>query len=294
MLHPQPGSLRPVVVHLDRPSVARVYNYFLGGTINWEVDRTFGDQILDKFPLMRRIAFAHRLFLNRTVHHLAGQGVRQFLDVGSGVPSAGATHDVADEWAIRRHRRPDTRVVYVDNDPVAVAHTELLLDRDGDRRRHAVIDADLREPEVLWRRALSSELLDPSKPIALLLIGVLHLQQLDADGNEMGPESVGKLQELLPLGSFVALSHVTDEGVSADVRATLTGLKQVYDESGSCGVTWRRRTEIQEMLSDLRMIEPGWTAATEWHPEDTGPNAPIVFFPPSSCGVIWAGVGRKG
>jgi hypothetical protein len=289
LLRRQSGHLPPVTVHLDTPSVARVDDYFLGGSTNWEVDRSFGDQILERFPLVRRIAFANRLFLNRVVRHLMGQGVRQFLDIGSGVPSAG-THAIADEWAIHARRRPDARVVFVDNDPVAVAHTELILDHEGDRRRHAVVNADLRDPETLWELALDTELLDLEQPVAVLLVGFLHLRQPDADGNEVGPDSVATLRELVPSGSYVVITHVSDdEGLPDDALATLTGLQQLYDES----ITWRSRTEIESMLDGYRMVDPGWTAAIEWRAEETGPSAPAVSLPARCNEIIWAGVGMK-
>ena len=303
MLHPQAVPLPPVAVHLDTPSVARVHDYYLGGTTNWAVDRDFGDQVLNRFPLMRRIAIVNRLFLNRVVRHLMNRGVRQFLDVGSGVLTAGATHHVADELAVQQDRRPDAHVVYVDNDPVAVAHAELLLDSEGDPRRQAVVEADLRDPYDLWRRVLDTELLDPDQPVALLLVSVLHLQQLDFSGAEIGAESVARLRDLLPAGSFVAVSHTTDDGVSAEAGDTLAGLKRFYNTSGAASVRWRSRAEIAELLGDLRMLDPGWTWAAAWHPEDTGPTAPRVEFLPGQHvsggaqrpmdAVIWSGVAEK-
>lgn len=289
----QSGLLPPVTVHLETPSVARVYDYYLGGTTNWEVDRSFADQVLDRFPLIRRIAFVHRLFLNRVVCHLMRRGVCQFLDVGAGVANAGATHDVADSWAIGRDKRPYARVVYVDNDPIAVAHSQVLLDSGGDRRRHAVVEADLRDPEELWQQALETGLLDRNRPIGLLLIGFLHLQQLDAHGHEIGPKSVAKLRELLPLGSHIAISHVTDEGVPGGVRHMLEGLKRVYDQYDNGMVHWRSRARIQAMFGEWDLVEPGWTAAGDWHPEDTGPHAPEITLPTSCNGVVWAGVAKK-
>jgi hypothetical protein len=234
------------------------------------------------------MAFTHRLFLNRAVRHLMGQGVRQFLDIGSGVPNTG-TQAIADEWAVHARRRPDARVVFVDNDPVAVAHTELLLDDEGDRRRHAVVNADLRDPQTLWELVLETELLDPGQPVAVLLVGLLHLRQLDADGNEVGPDSVAALRELVPSDSYVVITHVSDEGLPAHAQETLTGLSQVYDEF----VMWRSRAEIESMLGDYRMVDPGWTAAIEWRAEETGPSAPTVSLPARCNKIIWAGVGRK-
>jgi hypothetical protein len=284
--------LPPVAVHLDTPSVARVHDYYLGGTTNWAVDRDFGDQVLDRFPLMRRIAIVNRLFLNRVVRHLMGRGVRQFLDVGSGVLTAGATHHVADELALQQGRRPDARVVYVDNDPVAVAHAELALDSEGDPRRQTVVEADLRDPYDLWQRALDTEVLDPDQPVALLLVAVLHLQQLDFHGAEIGTESVERLRDLLPAGSYVAVSHTTDDGVSAEVATTLAGLKRLYDTSGAAAVRWRSRAEIAALVGDFRMLDPGWAWGAAWHPEDTGPTAPSSAFLPGEP-VVWSGVAEK-
>lgn len=294
MSHRPAGLLPPVDVRLETPSVARVYDYYLGGTTNWEVDRSFGDRVLDRFPLMRRIAFVHRLFLNRAVGYLLRHGVTQFLDVGSGVPSAGATHEIADDWAVHCGVRPDARVVYVDNDPVAAAYGQLILAEGGDRRRHAMVQADLRDPEDLWAQALETDLLDRSRPIGLLLVGFLHLEQRDARGNDVGADSVAKLRELLPLGSCVAISHVTGDGVPGAVRRTLDGLKVVYDQSGGGAVSWRSRAGIQALRGDWRDVSPGWTSAVDWRPEDTGPTAPLIGLPEGAKAVIWAGVARKG
>lgn len=287
------GLLPPVSVQLETPSVARVYDYYLGGTTNWEVDRSFGDQVLERFPLMRRIAFVHRLFLNRVVCHLLQRGINQFLDVGAGVPSTGASHEVADTWAAHAGKRPSARVVYVDNDPLAVAYGQLYLAENGDRRRHAMIEGDLRAPGDLWEQALDTDLLDRNRPVGLLLIGLLQLEQHDADGNEVGADSVAKLRELMPFGSYAAISHVTDERVPGAVRQTLNGLKRFYETAGGATVRWRTRAEIQSLRGDWRDVEPGWTSAIDWHPEDTGPHAPRIGLPSATRPVIWAGVAKK-
>jgi hypothetical protein len=137
-------------VDVDRPSVARVYDYYLGGTANHPVDREFGEKVLADFPLLKPIALANRLFLHRVVRHLGRRGVSQFVDIGSGVPTMGSTHQVAGEIS------PDSRVVYVDYEPTAVAHSRTLLESSGDPRRHAVLHADLREPDELWRQVVES------------------------------------------------------------------------------------------------------------------------------------------
>jgi hypothetical protein len=288
-----PDPVPPVGVDVRRPSVARVYDYYLGGSANWAIDREFGDRVLARFPLLKDIAVANRLFLNRVVRHLVRRGVRQFLDVGAGVPTRGNTHEVADELALREGRAPDTRVVYVDNEPIAVAHADVLLAKAGDANRHAVIEADLRAPEALWEQALATDLLDQNEPIALLLIAVLHVHQPGHDGADVGAESVARFRELLPKGSYLAVSHITDDGVPPELDDKLVELKRMYDTSSSSNVIWRPRGDIEAMLGDFELLEPGWTWTAEWRPEETGPHATLIRFPTPSHAAIWSGVGRK-
>jgi O-methyltransferase involved in polyketide biosynthesis len=283
----------PKGVDLERPSVARVYDYYLGGTANWAVDREFGDRVLARFPLLRDIAIANRLFLDRVVRYLTKRGVRQFLDVGAGVPTAGNTHQVADDIKQDAGAAPDVRVVYVDNEPVAVAHADLLLNSEGDPARHAVIEADLRRPEALWQQALDTDLIDPDEPVALLLIAILHVHQPDDNGNDIGAEAVARLRELLPTGSFVAISHITDEGVPEELGGKLTDLKRMYDESSSSNVIWRPHADIEAMLDGFALVEPGWTWTPQWRPEEAGANVRTVRFTTPNESVIWAGVGEK-
>lgn len=290
-----PEPVPPACVDINRPSVARVYDYFLDGTANWAIDREFGDRVLARFPLLKQIAVANRLFLNRVVRHLTRIGVRQFLDVGAGVPTRGNTHEVADEAAQSAGRDPDARVVYVDNEPIAVAHAEVLLNDVGDMNRHAVIHADLRDPDGLWRQALDTGVLNQDEPIALLLIAVLHVHQPGKDGvTDIGPESVARLRELLPRGSYLAISHISDEGVPLELADRLVELKRMYDASSSSKLIWRTRAEIAALFDGFDLLEPGLTWTPEWHPEETGPSAmPIVFETPSHA-IIRSGVGRKG
>jgi O-methyltransferase involved in polyketide biosynthesis len=283
----------PKGLDLERPSVARVYDYFLGGTANWAVDREFGDRVLARFPLLRDIAIANRLFLNRVVRHLTKRGIRQFLDIGAGVPTSGNTHQVADEVKRDAGEAPDVRVVYVDNEPVAVAHAEMLLNREGDPGRHAVIEADLREPDALWQQALETDLINPDEPVALLLIAILHVHQPDAEGNDIGPQAVARLRELLPVGSFLAISHSTHEGIPTEHREKLADLKRMYDESSSSNGIWRSHAEIEAMFADFRPVEPGWTWTPLWHPEETGATVRTVTFRTPNESAVWAAVGEK-
>jgi hypothetical protein len=284
----------PPGVDVDRPSVARVYDYYLGGSANWAVDREFGDRVLQMFPLLRDVAIANRLFLNRLVRHLTKVGVRQFLDVGAGVPTSGNTHQIADELTAQLGQARDARVVYVDYEPVAVAHAEIVLEKEGSTGRHGVIKADLREPDDLWQRAMATGLLNPDEPIALLLIAVLHVHQPGPDGvTDIGPESVARLRELLPAGSYLGLSHITDEGVPPEVGEKLVELKRMYDTSSSSNGIWRGHKDIEALLGDFELVEPGWSWLTEWRPEETGPNVRSIAFPTPNHAVGWAGAGRK-
>jgi hypothetical protein len=286
-------SLPPVVVHLETPSAARLCDYYLGGTTNWVVDREFGDLVLERFPLVRRLALVNRLFLRRVVRYLRGMGVRQFLDVGAGVPAVGATHEIADELDIRRRCEPSAHVVYVDNDPLAVAHADVLLDSDGDPTRQTVIEADLRAPVDLWRRALDTELLDPDVPVGLLLVGVLHLRQVDASGNEIGPESVTLLHDQLPAGSYVAIADITFDGIPDHIAEMLVGIKRMYEDSGSCDLIWRSRADVAAMLGTLHMVKPGWTWATDWHKSGSDPEVTAAAIPSWRRVPVWSGVAEK-
>jgi hypothetical protein len=276
----------PPGVDLEHPSVARIYDYYLGGTTNWAIDREFGKKVLARFPLVRQAAQSNRLFLHRAVRHLVRLGVRQFIDIGSGVPTMGSAHQIADELC------DDARVVYVDYEPVAVAHSQMLLDEKGDSGRHAVINADLREPDDLWQRVREIEVLDLAKPVAVLVIAVLHVQQPGPDGTDAGPSALARIRHLMPPGSYLALSHATAEGVPPEMDAQLVELKELYD-SRSSPVIWRTRDEITELFGDFELIEPGVTWTPLWHPEETSPTAPKVSFATPSEAIAYAGVGRK-
>jgi hypothetical protein len=274
-------------IDLTRPNAARIYDYFVGGTANWSIDREFAHAIIQRIPLARDMALANRLFLNRVVRHLTRLGVRQFLDIGAGVPTAGNTHQIADEIV------PDARVVYVDNEPIAIAHAEVLLNREGDPDRHVMINADLREPDDLWRQARDTGILDLDEPIALLMVAVLHFFHAGPAGQDVGPESVARYRELLAPGSYLAISHLTDDGVPDDMVAQLAESKRVYKQSVSNHLITRPRAEIDALFGDFELLEPGTVWTPQWHPEDTGPTAPTINLPTPEYAVVWAGVGQK-
>ena len=275
----------PEGLDLSKPSVARIYDYMLGGTANWAIDRTFGDKLVEAFPLAKPMVLANRLFLHRAVRYLVRQGVRQFVDVGSGVPTVGNTHQVADEVS------PDTRVVYIDHEPVAVAHSTILLEQHGEPSRHAVINADLRCPEHLWEKVAETGKINFDEPIGLLLVAVLHFAQPGPDGTDVGPRSVAKLRELLPTGSYLAMSHACNEGLPEQTTAILQRLKASYD-SAVTGVNWRTVAEFRDLFGDFELVEPGIVWTDLWHPEESGPNAPVADAVPGGS-AIRAGVARK-
>jgi O-methyltransferase involved in polyketide biosynthesis len=272
---------------LTHPSAARVYDYLLGGSANWAIDREFGQRIIDRLPLSKDMVLANRVFLNRVVRHLTRLGVRQFVDIGAGVPTAGNTHQVAEQIA------PDTRVVYVDNEPVAVAHAEIILNREGDPDRHAIINADLREPDELWHRARDTGILDFDQPIALLMIAVLHFFHPGPDGLDCGPASVARYRELLSPGSYLAISHLTDDGIPGDLVTRLDDVRKMYESSVSSRILYRTRAEINALFGDFQLLDPGTVWTPQWHPEDSGSLAPNVEFSTPEQAAVWAGLARK-
>lgn len=281
----------PAGVDLSQPSIARVYDYYLGGDTNWEIDRQFADKILREFPIMRPIARSNRLFLHRLVRHLTKAGIRQFVDLGSGVPTMGHAHEVADQVA-----PGEVRVAYVDHEPVAVAHSRSLLREFGDEDRHTAIHADIRDPQGLWEKIEASGVIDPEKPIGLLMIAVLHVQQLPTPdspvADDLGPHLVKTYRDLLPAGSYLGISHVTSEGIPAESAEMLTSIKKRYDGAGS-PVIWRTRDEIEALFGDFRLIDPGLTWTPLWHPEEASVTDETPDLDDPSKSVILAGVAKK-
>jgi hypothetical protein len=283
----QPDAYLPEGVDLDKPSIARIYDYFLGGNANWAIDREFGDTAIEQFPLIRPMAKANRQFLFRAVRHLVRIGVRQFVDLGAGIPTMGHTHSVAEDLA-----PGEARVVYVDNEPVAVAHAQILLEEQGDPRRHTAINSDLRAPEHLWRQIEHTGLIDFAQPVALLMIAVLHVQQRNEHGQDIGADIVSRYRNLLPPGSYLAVSHLTAEGVPHDVAQKMADVKALYDNSAN-PVIFRSHREIKDLFGDFELLPPGLTWTPEWHPEEAEPGqSPEQFDDPSEA-ATYAAVGRK-
>ena len=243
----------PAGIDVTRPHPARMYDYYLGGQNNWLSDRHAAEQILAAFPEARAIARANRAFLHRAVHYLAGeQGITQFLDIGTGIPTVPNVHQTAAEHA------ENTRVAYVDNDPVVNAHANALLTGAGATK---VILADLRDPAGIIKQA--STFLDFTRPVALLLVAILHFIPDAEDPAAI----VATLRDALPPGSFLALSHGTADFHPAGATATA---KSAYD-TATAPLVLRPRPAIEGFLSGFTVKPPGLVQAPLWHP-DTQPK----------------------
>jgi O-methyltransferase involved in polyketide biosynthesis len=258
-----PGSraFDPTVAH-----PARRYNYWLDGKDNFEADRRSADEIERLVPGMRAGVRANREVLRRVVTHLAAEeGIRQFLDIGTGLPTADNTHEVAQRIA------PDSQVVYVDNDPLVLAHARALL-----TGRTAYIEADLRSPQRILDEAVKT--LDFRRPVALLLVGVLHF----IPGDDAAKPLVDTLMSALPAGSFLFITHVTNDFLPAEVVAGLDEMQR----AGKSDFWMRSRAEIEGLFDGLELLEPGVVPTTKWRPEaDTAD-------PPLNVVNAWAAVGR--
>lgn len=239
----------PPEVDIHRPSVARVYDYYLGGSHNFAADREFAEKVLSVLPDMPRIAQQNRAFLRRAVRHLCAEGVGQFLDLGSGIPTAGNVHDVALECD------PGARIVYVDNDPVAVAHSRRLLDG---HERVGVLAADLLDADAVLDAAVRSGL-DPSRPVGLLLVSVLHFV-----GDEAAPaELIARYTAAVAPGSRLVLSHASSEAQPGAGDA-----QDVYNRARSPqAMRMRSEQEIAALFGGLPLVDPGLVRIPLWRPD---------------------------
>lgn len=264
---------------VDKASEARVYDYYLGGAHNFAIDRTFAEEQIAKYPDMPLIARENRKFLHRAVEYLIREGFRQFVDIGSGVPTQGNVHQIAESAT-----PGEARVVYVDNDPVAHAYSELLLDRDGDPARHRALRGDLCEARDLWRRIAGTGVIDQAQPIALLMTAVLHFV-IPAREPE---KAVAYYRDRLAPGSVLVLSHATDEGLPPERQAAMERVRANYAEKAANAGWFRTRRELEPFFGGWPILEPGivWTA--EWN---DGTHPPYEGDPTRSR--ILAGIARK-
>lgn len=259
----EPGRIPDFTV----PSVARMYDYFLGGKNNFRADREAADKVIAAYPETRRLALANRRFLTRAVWYLADHGVRQFIDLGSGLPTSPNVHEVA------RQVRPDARVVYVDSDPVVASHGRVLCDSDPGV---AFAELDIRHPQAILGDARLMGLIDFSAPVAVLAVSVLHFMQDEDNPGEI----VAAFRSRMAAGSYLVLSHATSDG--ADDRV-LCEIASVFKESTVRAVP-RTAAHIKGFFAGLDLVEPGPVDVSQWRGEMPAKPTKIRFL---------AGVGRK-
>ena len=248
---------------------ARVYDYWLGGKDNFAADREAAERVLAAAPGLRFRVRANRAFLGRATRYLAAEaGIRQFLDIGTGIPTADNTHEVAQRAA------PDSRVVYVDNDPIVLLHAQALL-RSTPQGTTDYLQADLRDPGMILDRAAA--VMDLDQPVAVMLLGVLHLIQDSEDPWGI----VARLMTAMPAGSYLTISHP-----AIDIHHAQANAQRVYNERVSTPQTLRTREEVARFFTGLELVEPGLVQVHQWRPD------PGDFTPE---GVVSAhgGVARK-
>jgi len=257
-------------IDLERPSVARVYDYFLGGAHNFAVDRQLADAIDGLAPAFGDTMRANRAFLRRAVRFLVGAGITQFLDIGSGIPTVGNVHDIA------RRADPTARVVYVDIDPIAVSHSRVILAGD---QRTAVIEADARDTDRILEAPETRQLLDLARPVAVLLAGVIDYVPEAHDPVGI----VGRLRDAVCPGSYVVLVNATDENQPPEVVEA----QKLLGRTGT-PIHLRSRAQLLEQFTGWTLVPPGLVFLPLWRPD-----SPLDRVPnPERFGAL-AGIGRK-
>ncbi len=258
-------------VPLDTPSVARMYDYFLGGFHHFAVDRQTAEELIALYPALPQVARANRAALRRVVTFLAEQGIDQFLDIGSGIPTVGNVHEVA------QRINPAARIVYIDNDPVAVEHSRAIL---ANNPLVTVVEADARLPEELLAHPEVQRLLDCDRPIAVLVLALLHFIPDDAAAERV----VRTLRDALAPGSYLAISHATHGHLPGEATAQAERLYTRFTAGGK----YRTAAAIARFFEGLTLIEPGLVYAPLWRPET--PDDPFLDRPEESVNLV--GVGR--
>ena len=256
-------------IDLERPSAARVYDFYLGGSHNFAPDREMAEQAMQMWPELPRIMQANRAFLRRAVQYLVDQGIRQFIDIGSGIPTVGNVHEAA------QRADPAARVVYVDIDPVAVNHSRLIL---ADDDQTVVLQEDLRTPDAVLDHPELLQHLDLDAPVAVLMVAVLHFI-----GDDDRPRDIiDRYRQLIAPGSYLAISHASYEG-QPDLA---TSHQKLYQRTRT-PMTMRSRDEITAFFDSLTLVEPGVVWLPLWRPD--GPEH--TDHPERTTG--FAAVGRK-
>jgi len=264
------GKAKPPTFDTSVANQARIYDYLLGGKDNYAADREAVDAVIKIAPEMGFTARANRAFLGRAVRYLAGEaGIRQFLDIGTGIPTAGNTHHVAQATA------PESRVVYVDYDPIVLAHARALL-TSSEAGATEYIDADLRDTDTILSRA--SRLLDFTQPVAVTMLFILHAIPDEDDPHAI----VARLMDTVPSGSYLAISHLGREFLPPE---TLRQMQDLSRGNIQQEFAYRSRDEVARFFAGLDLVEPGIVPLQDWRPE------PGTANPGTSA--MWCAVGRK-
>jgi hypothetical protein len=250
----------PPSVESNKPSVARMYDYYLGGKDNFAVDREAAEAVARAVPGSRVNAMANRTFLIRAVQVMAEAGIRQFIDLGTGIPTSPNVHEVA------RETHPEARIVYVDNDPVVLVHNRALLART---RGVVTIMQDLRQPAAVLADPVVNELIDFSQPVGLLCIAVLHFVSAD-----LAPEIMAQYRRALAPGSHLAISAASYEGMPL---STVRELETIYSKSNAA-LVFRTKTQVEQLFEGFELVDPGLTMVTRWRTDGEGGEG-------STCGV---------
>jgi O-methyltransferase involved in polyketide biosynthesis len=251
-----------------KPSVARMYDYYLGGKDNYRADREAVDRVSAAMPEIRVLARENRAFLRRAVRYMTRQGIRQFIDIGAGLPTVGNTHEVAQEIA------PAARVVYIDNDPVVHLHGRALLAANDNT---TVALADMRKPDDVLGHPETTRLIDFSEPVGVMMIAMIHFLTLDE-----GPLIIERLREVLAPGSHLAATHVTGEGHPA---AAVDQIEAVYATTPT-PIYFRPHAEVASFFTGFELVEPGLVTVDRWRPD---PNDPA----PTATRWLYGGVARR-
>jgi S-adenosyl methyltransferase len=264
-----PGLEERPELNTGFPHTARVWNYWLGGKDNFPADREAGDQVERLIPGIVDSAKADRAFLGRAVRYLVGEaGIRQFLDVGTGIPTANNTHEVAQALA------PESRIVYVDNDPIVLVHARALL-TSSPQGVTDYLDADARDTDTILRAAAKT--LDFSQPVALMLLGILN--HIVDDGEAQG--IVDRLLDAVPSGSYLVVGHPTTEVHGEAMEEAM----RLWNEQGGTPIVARNRPELARFFDRLELLEPGVVSCSRWRPDPADPEPAEVSE--------FCGVGRK-
>ncbi|MGV9674918.1 SAM-dependent methyltransferase [Nocardia sp. NPDC003482] len=271
------ASRLPTTIDTSVAHEARVYDYWLGGRDNYPADRALGDAIAAHVPAIREMARANRAFLARAVRFaIAELGVTQFLDIGTGIPTAGNTHEIA------QRIDPAARVVYVDNDPIVLAHARALM-ASTDEGATAFVHADLHDPAAILAEPVLTETLDLDRPVALMLVAVLMYFRDEDDPHGI----LARLLDALPSGSCLVITHPTAD---FDARA----MKNVVLASEQAGITFypRSRAETENLFAGTEILDPGVVPVVTWRP-DLADDAAAATAADRESAWYWAGIGRK-